>query len=282
MSKNPAYVIIILLFLADIFVFKSVLSSHDALEVHFLNIGQGDSALIRFPSGEDVLVDGGPPNGKILTELGKILPLEDRYIDLVISTHPDLDHFGGFIDVLDNYDIGAIIGNGRYGSATSFETFLEKINKNGKKYITLKEGDTITLKNSKLDIISPNEEEFMGTATNDASIVFELESYGAKFLFTGDISSEVENRLVDENKVPDIDILKVAHHGSRFSSTASFLDKIKPEIAVISVGKNSYGHPTEEAINRLSEEGSKILRTDYYGTIRTEVKNGHIFTFTER
>ena len=282
MLKQTAYILIAMIAVMDFIVWQNIGKTNTALEVLFFDVGQGDATLVRFPGGEDMLIDGGPPNGKVLGELSENLPLGDRYLDLVVLTHPDLDHFGGLIEVLENYDIGAVIGNGAKGTASNFETLAQKIQEKEKRYVSLGEGDQILIGNSKINIIAPSVEEKRGPKSNDASLVFNLESGGARILFTGDIGSAIEKRLVEEQKSQDVEVLKVAHHGSKFSSSASFLESVRPEISVISSGKNSYGHPTKEVIRRLKDVNSKILRTDQSGTIMVKIDNNHLKIFTEK
>jgi len=275
------HLILLLVFLAifDFFVWSEIVFGRERTtnknsEVYFLDIGQGDSELINLAGGVQILIDGGP-NKKILDELASILPVTDRYIDLVILSHPQYDHFAGLIDVLKRYQIGAFIYNGRKGEIKAFED-LEKVLKENKiKTIVLVQGDKIKYRNNQLDIISPASDFLKSKELNDTSLVISLQSAGAKFLFTGDIGFAVENYLAKNFDLKS-DVLKVAHHGSRYSSGEEFLKKVNPKISVIEVGKNSYGHPTSQALNGLASVGSRVFRTDYDGTIKLIINGNKI------
>ncbi len=236
------------------------------LSLHFLGVGQGDSELVMLPGGVKVLIDGGPINGKALSELSKILPGTDRYIDLVVMSHPQTDHFGGLIDVLKDYSIGAFLWSGREGTATSFMNLKEVMAEKGIRDIRVGKGDRIDYENNVIQVLAPWKSLMNSKELNDTTVVLELESKNTKTLFTGDIGSKIEDQLVADG-LGVIDILKVAHHGSKYSSPAEFLKTLHPKLSVIEVGKNSYGHPTKEALQRIGAIGSSLYRTDEYGTV---------------
>ncbi len=256
------------------------------LKIYFLDVGQGDSGFVELPgfdsapfgSGIQILIDGGPPNGKALNELGRILKLGDRYIDLVVLTHPQLDHFGGLIEVLKRYKVGALIWNGLEGKSTAFQDFKKAVRESGAQEIILMAGDRIRYGRNEILVLSPDENFLHAQNLNDTSLVLELRSKNSKTLFTGDISFKVETNLLTSN----VDILKVAHHGSRFSSAASFLEAVKPKVAVIGVGKNSYGHPTAQVLERLANAGAQIFRTDLDGTVKLVIDGENIKVFKNR
>lgn len=249
--------------------------SSGSLELYFLEVGQGDSQLVSLPSGGvqpvQVLIDGGPANSRILSELSEILPVNDTYIDLVIMSHPQLDHFGGLIDVLKKYKVGAFIGNGRKGETESYKALIEVLREKQVPYIVLGEGDKIKYRDSIFSVLGPTEQNLLSKEINNTSLVLMLESGDLRALYTGDIGFDVERQLVQKYD-PQAQILKVPHHGSKFSTSREFLAEVKSQVAVIGVGKNSYGHPTGEAIGRITDTGSMVLRTDEDGTIKI-VKN---------
>ena len=269
LNKNRIIVILIVLVALDILVFWQIgvlNATNQDLRIYFLDVGQGDSELVILPGGVKILIDGGLPNGKVLSELAKILPPTDRYIDLVVLSHPQLDHFGGLIEVLKRYRVGAFIHNGRSGTAKAFLDLEKVLQENNIRVVTLSGGEKIRYQKSVFNILSPISKLLFTKELNDTTLVMELDSKNIKTLFTGDISQKIERRLLN-GFITEIDVLKVAHHGSKYSSSANFLSAINPALAIIEVGRNSYGHPTQETLNRLNRIGVKVYRTDEDGTI---------------
>ena len=263
------------LLVLNIFFWQIILfPSADNLKIYFLNVGQGDSQLVILPGKVKILIDGGPDNS-VIEHLDKIFPFYQRYLDLVISTHPQKDHLSGLVEVLRRRKVGLFISNGEKSSIAAYQE-LENLLKNSQlSRITLKASDKIKYGSSSLKILWPPK-GFVSQKPNDLVLVSLLESAGVKVLFTSDISTKQEESLIKDFDL-DLDILKVAHHGSKFSTSWDFLQKTRPEIAVIEVGKNSYGHPTKEVLNRLASIGAKILRTDELGDIKLEIKEGKIY-----
>lgn len=268
--KIPNFFILILALLLsfNILVWRAIIfaKSSDNLEIYFLSVGQGDSELVVLPGGVQVLIDGGRSN-RATQELTSILPFFDRYLDLVVLSHPETDHFLGLIDVLKNYRVGTFVSNGREGTADSWPA-LAGVLKNGEiPSVYLAAGDKICYRENCFNILSPNKDLLNSRETNDSGLVMELASAGSRVLFTGDIGKKVEDFLV-KNYDLKIDILKVGHHGSKFSTSQNFLAASRPKFAFIEVGKNSYGHPTKEVLNRLAAIGATIYRTDRDGTMK--------------
>ncbi|MEK7542703.1 MAG: MBL fold metallo-hydrolase [Patescibacteria group bacterium] len=251
----------------------SVSARSGDLQVHFLDVWQGDSELVELPGGVDVLIDGGPPNGRAAREIASALGPTDRYIDLVSISHPQLDHFGGIVDVIERYKVGAFIWNGRReGAPSAFGDLEKKLKENNIPVITLGAGDRILYKDNAINVLWPTKAALAGKELNNTSLVLEVKSKNTTALFTGDIGVKIEASLV-QTGLKNIDVLKVPHHGSKYSSSASLLNAVQPLISAIEVGKNSYGHPTEETLSRLKSAGSKIFRTDRDGTV-TLVSDG--------
>ncbi|MEK9186720.1 MAG: MBL fold metallo-hydrolase [Patescibacteria group bacterium] len=252
---------------ANIFAWQAIIYGGNNGEeaLYFLNIGQGDASLIDLGKIE-ILMDGGK-GPQVLSELTKALGPTDRYIDLVIATHPDFDHFGGLIDVLKTYKVGAVITNGRDGVAEAYADFIKAAKESGAKELVLKEGDKISYKKSVLDILAPSPKDVNGKSSNNSGIVFLLKTGSVTALYTADIDFEKELELVRRYDIRS-DILKVAHHGSKYSSSKEFLKEVQPKVSLISVGKNNYGHPTSEALNRLASVNSLIEQTNQEGTIK--------------
>ncbi|KKU94229.1 MAG: internalization-related competence protein ComEC/Rec2 protein [Candidatus Jorgensenbacteria bacterium GW2011_GWA1_48_13] len=281
--KNKIIVLLAALAILDFLVFWQIGragTEDENLRIYFLSVGQGDSELVELPGGVKVLIDGGPPNGLVSGELSKFLPMGDRYVDLVVMSHPQLDHFGGLIEILRNYEIGAFLTSGREGEAAAFAELEQVIEEKNIKVITLSAGDRIRYLDSRFEILSPEPADLKSRELNDATLVMELTNGAAKALFTGDIGADIEEKIFW--KLENIDILKVPHHGSKFSSSEKFLAAIKPAVAVVEVGKNSYGHPTKEALDRVSSVGARIFRTDLDGTLRFELSDKEIRIFQQR
>jgi competence protein ComEC len=283
LDNNRLTITITALAIFNIFIWNNILFAVPSGEatMHFLNVGQGDATLIQLPQNYgppvQIIIDGGP-NGKIISELEKILPTDDRYIDLVILTHPQLDHYGGLIEAMRHYKVGAFLFNGRKGSG-AFEDLEKSIVENNVSAAQLLRGDKIIFKNYVIKIISPPQSFLYSAELNQTSLVMLLKAGGASALFTGDIDQSVENYLLSAEPELSADILKVAHHGSKFSSTSGFLQAVKPKIAVIEVGENKYGHPTAETLRRLEAVGAKIYRTDKDKTVNLLIEKDRIKIF---
>ena len=243
------------------------------LQIIFLDVGQGDSILIQ-KGTKQILIDGGPSGKTELAELGKYLPYFDREIEVVIATHPDRDHIGGLIDVAKNFKIGKVITTGAEKDTAAFKEWKDIREYDRIETLEASRGDEVELDEAHLKIISPESsvDPLAGDA-NNKSVVARLDYGGNSFLFTGDIESPAEREILASGENIDVDVLKVAHHGSKYSSSDEFLDRASPEAAIISVGaKNSYGHPTEAALDALKSRNIEILRTDEVGDIIFECK----------
>lgn len=229
------------------------------LEIYVFDVGQADSILIS-NSGEYMLIDAGNnKDGKLIVK--ELNELGIKKIDYLIGTHPHEDHIGGLDDVIENFDIGTIYMPKRQADTKTFEDILDIVSKKKLKITSPKPGDIFNIGEAKCKVISADAN---ASDTNDSSVVIELCFGSKKYLFTGDIGEAIESACEWE----DIDVLKVAHHGSRYSSTKEFLNSTKPEIAIISTGLgNDYGHPHKEALTRLEATKAKIYRTDEDGTI---------------
>jgi len=249
-------------------------SQNNYLKVVFLDVGQGDSIYIEAPNGKQIVVDGGP-DSKILSSLSKVMPFADRSIDMIIATHPDSDHIGGFPLLVDNYKVSNIIENGSVSTSKIYTSLEEKINKNKINKIIARRGMHIILddkKNIYLDILFPDR-NVSDMDSNDASIVGKLVYGNNSFMLTGDASTYTEN-LIEWNEKENTlhsDVLKIGHHGSRTSSSLLWLEKVNPKVAIISAGKNNrYGHPHKELLDRLSDLHIPFLSTYDKGNITFE------------
>ena len=259
-------------------------ASKPDLKIHFFDIGQGDSILIESKDGTQILLDGGPAN-KILPKLGAELPYFDRSIDAVVVSHPHADHISGLIEVLKNYEVGMIIESGVLYHTPEYFEFQRLVNeKNIKKIFIDRELSLNFLERdepantARLRFVYPNKSYAGQTIKNvhDASLVAMLEYQGRKVLFMGDAEKNVERALIRAGKIEDVDVLKAGHSGSKTSTTKELLEAARPEYAIISVGKNSYGHPHAEVVERLTASAIQTFRTDRDGTITLEIRNGEL------
>jgi len=286
MLKKPLFWLILLLFL----LWAAIFSWPDnKLHLIFCNVGQGDAILISYQKTQ-ILIDGGPDN-LVLNCLSHHLPFWDRQIEMVVLTHSDEDHFVGLIDVFKRYNVRYFVANSLINNKVSFWQFYQLVLAEKASFHSPKAGEKIKIGSLEFSVLWPKKklgdsrvwrkenlayfsenkplpDSLLTAATfsdelNDTSIVLQLSFGHSQALLTGDITEKVESQL----DLKEIEILKVAHHGSKFSTSEKFLSKIKPKLAVISVGKNRFGHPAQETLERLNQAGIKVLRTDQQGDI---------------
>ncbi|GAB7386600.1 DNA internalization-related competence protein ComEC/Rec2 [Bacillaceae bacterium] len=275
------------------------------LRITFLDVGQGDATVLEFPNGHVMMIDGG---GTMTFSGGKgewaarkdpfrtgedlLLPfLKYRginRIDTLVVTHGDADHINGLIDLIDRVSIGRVIVNGNR-PATSLERELyAALNRKKIPVYAARAGVSWNIaRDASLLFLRPpgGSRTFLGDGShdNDASVVFLLQAYGKRFLFAGDLEAEGERDVLGRFSLPPVDVLKVAHHGSKSSTTDRWLDALKPRIAVISAGVNNrYGHPAPEVLERLRRRGSRVYRTDQSGAITLHVRQKGIEAETMR
>lgn len=266
-------------FLSFLFLFLSFLSfsfSPKNTQAYFLSVGEGDSELL-FIGDVKILIDGGPQNGRVTEALGKILPFWDKRIDLVILTHPDLDHVGGLPKVFEQFQVGGFLSIGATSTNEAFQTLSQTLSILHTKTIPFFAGDTIAIGEAKIRALSPQRTATC-SETNECALVLLFSSHGKKILYTADITSAQEKELLP--LLPPIDVLKVAHHGSRFSTSESFLLKTAPQVAIIEVGKNSFGHPAPEIMMRFEKFHIPVFRTDQNGTIGVRFSSKTLTVFS--
>lgn len=263
-------IVFLLLITTVIYYYLYIQFKPNNLVVNFLDIGQGDATLIITPKFYKILIDVGP-DLTILSKLSKYLLFFDNKIDFIILTHPDIDHLAGIVDVLKRYKVGAILFNGVSKDHIYYQEFLKIVYKKQIPIFVVSEGQVIKLSDGvNFKILSPSENlltEKLKKDDNLTSIVAKLIYNNNSFLFTGDAPDSLEKELLKFDLKSDI--LKVAHHGSKTSSSIKFLETVKPIFSVISVGiNNKYGHPYQIVLERLKSINSKILRTDINGDIQ--------------
>lgn len=250
----------------------------EILTVAFLDVGQGDAIFIEAPNGKQVLIDAGP-NKKVLRELSKQMPFYDKSLDLIVITHPDSDHIGGFPEILNTYLVDKVLESGVAGDSELCEELDNQIKENNIEKILAQRGMQIDLGGGvRLEILFPDRDA-TNFETNLASVVIKLVYGENSFLLTGDSPQEIEGYLVFLDSANlDVDVLKLGHHGSKTSSAEVFLGFTSPEVAVISVGEdNRYGHPHQEVLTLLEEFEIKTLRTDKQGTILIRSDGQNLF-----
>jgi len=248
-----------------------------------LDVGQGDSELVVFPGGITMMTDAGPTNA-VLGSLEKALPGK-RYIDLALITHPQLDHFNGYNFILDHYDVGAFLYNGRDDTGVAeWIALKEKIAAKHIPFITLGAGDSVRYKNNEVDILSPDGAFAESAELNDTGLVEMIKTEHFRALFTADIGFNIEDWLTANIKDLHADVLKVPHHGSKYSSGDAFLRAVGPSVAAIEVGaKNVYGHPGAATLARLaSSTHAEVFRTDQNGTVEVFYENGKLKVMREK
>ncbi len=256
--------------------------------VTVLDVGQGDAILITGPTGGRILVDGGPDPDRLLVALDARVPPWDRRLDLIVLTHPHDDHVAGLPLVLERYRVGAVAEAGLPGRSPSYLALAAGVAAREGVTTRLAAGQRLVVDSIELDVMWPDADRVPaapaddGSLVNDVSVVLLGTFEGRRFLLTGDAEAGVENTLVRRG-LPQLDLLKVGHHGSRTSTGAALVAATRPAVSVISVGSgNTHGHPAREVLQRLAEAGSTILRTDQVGTIDVALDARGIVVRTER
>ncbi len=279
-KRRINYLILSILLIGTIWIWSSIFkqSPDNILEVHFFNIGQGDSIFIETPQGKQILIDGGPDK-KVLEKLGKTMPFYDRTIDLVVLTHPDADHITGLVEVLKHYQVGHILSSGLEKDTAVYKRWHDLIEEKNISLTLAQIGQKIILeKEIIMNILWPEQTlvESFAKKANNVSVVGKLIYGQIEFLLTGDIEKEVEQYLINNPLACGLasDILKVPHHGSKTSTSYNFFKAVNPQIAIISVGlDNRYNHPHKDILERLKD--ILVYRTDKNGDIEV-LTNGDL------
>ena len=289
LSRLPKkWVISPLLVLAILASVAAVTMPDDKLRVSFLDVGEGDAILIQQGS-QQVLVDGGPSPQAIALGLGDKMPFWDRTIELVILTHPHADHLDGLVEVLQRYNVKQVLYPNLDYKSPSYEEWLRLLEEKDIKRTLAQAGQQVDLGEGVIiRTLNPQTPHITGTESDidNNGVVLRLSLNRVSFLLTADIEGEAEYDLISERADLASTVLKVAHHGSKTSTTPEFLAVVNPQLAVISVGENSFGHPTNEVLKRLEQKlgPENIYRTDEQGTIEfitdgerlwVETKNKH-------
>lgn len=251
----------------SLFCIFSFLSFFSQPAEFFFNVGQGDSALILFPDSRAGLIDGGPQNARAGREAGSILPFWQHSLLMVFLSHPDADHIGGIPDILRRYRVGAVFTNGDESDSETYKSFQNALAESGTREIVLSRGDRVKYGDAEFRVLWPPADfAKKENESNENSLVLLFSRAGRNTLYTGDAPEKTEKLFLSD--IPLVDILKVGHHGSKYSTSEDLLLHARPRVALIGVGKNSYGHPSSEVLQRLQKFGVPIFRTDEKGTLR--------------
>lgn len=262
-----------------VYVYTVSPSSSRIFELYFLDIGQGDAVYVRSPSGQDILIDGGP-SSVVLRRLAEVMPWSDRTIDVVVETHPDADHIGGLPDVLKRYTVGMFVQPGIESKNSIDDEITRLLKEQNIPSVIARRGMVFDLGQGVFfNILFPDRDVSSFKDTNEASIIGQIVYGSSTVMLTGDAPSKIEIYLVSQDGVAlKSDILKAGHHGSRTSSSQEFVKMVQPLFSVISAGKdNRYKHPHQEVIDMFLSHNIDILRTDKEGTIRF-ISDGKQFT----
>ena len=268
-SYSMGFIISAFIILAALGVYfaQQILESENReTQIIFFNVGQGDSILIRTEQGHDILIDGGP-NNTVLKRLQDELGFFDRTLDLVIATHPDLDHIGGLSHVLNRYTVKTLMVSGHGATTTPARIFtaaIEKALQHGRLGTTTiaHRGDTIMSGSVRIEVLFPDRPVNNDWDTNTASIIVKVQEGDKDVLLTGDAPKMIERFLVEQGDVHDIEILKLGHHGSKTSTDPKFLDAAQPKVVIVSAAKPSrYGHPHPTVMKLVQERNIPSFET---------------------
>lgn len=240
---------------------SNIVNSTDNLEIYYLDVGNADSILIRYHNNNVLIDAGNNEDGEKLVNYFKSLGVEN--FKYVIGTHAHEDHIGGMDNIINSFNIEHFYMPSTITTTKTFEDVIDSLTKKNIKFETPKIDYKFNIEDIEFKVlyIGDNKEDL-----NKTSIILKMTYKETSYLFTGDATSETEKEIL--NKDIKSTVLKVAHHGSQYSSTAKFLNEVKPKYAIIEVGKdNDYGHPKKVVLQKLEKIGAEIYRTDQDGTI---------------
>jgi competence protein ComEC len=283
-SEYKRAVLVLLLLLLTFLLTSQAIAG--VLSIHFIDVGQGDAILIQSPLGKTMLVDGGDSKNECVRKLLDYLRKADiSNLDIIVATHPHVDHIGGLISVLEQFEVGRVYDSGKIHETSVFYEYLSLIDEKDIPFGILRRGDRIALDSEvEIMVLHPvGEVGLPNLSVNDCSVVLKIIFGEVEVLLTGDIGVAIEEKLVREGLSIDSDVLKVSHHGSRYASSSEFLDAVAPSFAILSVGiDNSYGHPHDEILKSLREREITTFLTSIDGTIVIETDGKGITISTDR
>lgn len=240
------------------------------LKIAFLDVGQGDSILIQAPNGQTMLIDGGRSTNLAQTVIiPQLRAWGAKQVDILVVTHPDQDHIAGLAGILESYPVKLVALTGQVHSTKIYERLLTDIRDKNVEALKVRTGTAIPFDPSvKLEVLSPDDAAVNSDDTNDASIVIKLTYGTASFLLTGDAELPANKAMLEHGFDVRSTVLKLGHHGSRTSTNEDWLQRVQPQLGIISAGKdNSFGHPHPEVIAALEKLKIPYIRTDEHGTI---------------
>ncbi len=267
--KRPLLILIVALLLLDFGILQALRRGPGEMQVHMLNIGQGDSLLLRTVEGHQILVDGGP-DAKVLQELGAVMSPAFKSIDLMVLTHPHADHINGLIPVLDRFEVKAVLMTMPNYPGLAYDQFLKRLKDHQIPVYSAEAKTDFRFGEVTLNVLYPFEPISGVTLSNvnNASPVIRVESPNGQILLMGDAEQEVESALLAKGVDLEADILKAGHHGSKTSSTLPFLEAVDPKVMLISDGiGNDYGHPSPTTLEKAATLDIEVRRTDLEGRI---------------
>lgn len=284
MIKNPIYKLMLnflKIFAIICLVINTSCAPVNPIIIHFLDVGQADCILIKTPKGKTILIDAGNnADAQVITSF--ISNQKIQRVDVIIGTHPHEDHIGAMDTIIQTFDIGQVFMPNVTTTSKTFRDVLLAIQAKNLQINTAKAGVKITAVSSiEAEFLAPNSDHY--DDLNDYSAVLRIKYGKYAFLFTGDAEAVSESEMVQKGYNLKADVLKVGHHASHSSTSNEFLNKVSPRYAIISVGTgNTYGHPAQVTLDRMTQYGVKIYRTDLNGSIIATCDNRGISIQTER
>lgn len=255
------------------------------MNITFLDVGQGDATFIELPTGEQILIDCAI-DARIIEALSRVMPFYDRSIDMLLITHPDLDHYGGCIDVLQRFDVDRVVYTGLKKDQSffrSFEQAIHKVIERGARYMKIEHRQVWEFDDVSVEVLFPDTSiEEIDFESNDTSIILLIRYGDASVLLMGDAELPLETYLVDMyGDMLDVDVLKAGHHGSDTSSIQRFVDTVTPDEVIVSAGaENTFGHPSKRVLKRFERAQARVWRTDTQGDIILKLTTSSIHVTT--
>lgn len=265
--------------------FKTNKEVSQNLRIAFLDVGQGDAIFIQAPNGKQILVDGGPKD-VVIKALKEVMPFNDTSIDMLVITNPDADHISGFSPILDSYGVSSVLEPGTRSTTPTYKDLISKIKKKQIPILTAYKDMKVVLDPKEdiyLDVLFPDQ-KVRGWESNDGSIVMRLVYGQTSVMLSGD-ATELTEKIIsvttDKERLQS-SILKLGHHGSKTSTSESWIEAVLPSTAIVSVSlHNTYGHPHEEVMKRLEEKNIEVIQTGIEGSIIYE-SNGSEFVRVDK